>query len=75
MKKLILLLFVLTVFVREGFSTVYYACGTGITWDGGTDFIYIESDCSGTPVNPNTLTSADEMVIQAGAVITIEGSD
>lgn len=73
MRKLVLLFFALTVFYNEGLSTVYYACGTGITWDGSTSFVYTASDCSSVAVNPNTLTSADEMVIQAGAVITVVG--
>ncbi len=70
----ILIFVAVTLFYNEGYSTVYYACGTGISWNGSTSFVYTASDCSGTAVNPNTLTVADELVIQAGAVIIVTGN-
>jgi hypothetical protein len=73
MKRLIFIALILL--ASEGFSTVYYYCGTGTTWDvTASAFLYTASNCTGTPVNPNTLTSADEMVIQAGADIVVVGS-
>ena len=72
--KAILVFFIAVIFYNEGYSTVYYACGTGIAWDGSTSFVYTASDCSGTAVNPDVLTSADELVIQAGAVIMVTGN-
>ena len=74
MKKLVLIFGMVILSLTQSFATVYYACGTGINWNGSTSFVYTASNCSGGAVNPNTLTSADEMVIQAGAVITVVGN-
>jgi len=75
MKRLIVIFITLSLFVSDGFATVYYYCGTGVTWDAAASaFLYTASNCTGTPVNPNTLTSTDEIVIQAGADILIVGS-
>ena len=75
MKRLTLVFIILTMLVSKGFATVYYYCGTGVTWDAtASAFLYTASNCTGTPVNPNTLTSTDEMVIKAGSDILIVGS-
>ena len=54
-------------------ATVYYACGTGVSWDGSAIF-YAASDCSGSPVTMASIGSSDELVIQAGAVVTVYGN-
>ena len=62
--------------LQNSYATTYYACGTGITWDGSTSFIYTSSNCTtGGPFEPSSkLVAGDVLVIQPGAKIMVVGN-
>jgi hypothetical protein len=65
----IILLFL--IFSGNAFATTYYVCGN-VTWNGSASSLYTTANCSsGGPLTP-TLTTADEIIINLGAVVIVE---